>query len=198
MISPARRLPAAPILHVSVTAVRRAIDIDHRNMAMHFLSETNFFCILLPIIPYAADRHAWGQKVCFLVNTCAFYSAVASNQHALTPAIRQYIFCRCRPRPHHVLARFWTRGWSARHCHVCRWRRGGRGKYLVGTIHRYIIEYSLDKIILREKNIILLGVVIPSHIAEMVSEGSKCLFLQCEKRHSESFPATNKFKILLT
>ncbi len=38
-----------------------------------------------------------------------------------------------------------------RHCHVCRWRRGGSGKYLVGTIHRYIIEYSLDKIILREK-----------------------------------------------
>jgi len=94
------------------------------------------------------------KRYVFFVNTCAFYSAVASNQRALTPAICRYIFCRCRPRPHHVLAWFRTRGWSARHCHFCRWRRGGRGKYLVGTIHRYIIEYSLDKLILREKNII--------------------------------------------
>ena len=69
-----------------------------------FLCQTNFFFILLTIILCAADRCARGQKVCFLVNTCAFYSAVASNQHALTPSIRRYIFCRCLPRPHHVLA----------------------------------------------------------------------------------------------
>jgi hypothetical protein len=36
MISPARRLPAASILQVSVIAVRRAIDIDHQNTAMQF------------------------------------------------------------------------------------------------------------------------------------------------------------------
>ena len=36
MISPARRLPAASILKVSAIAVRRAIDIDHRNAAMQF------------------------------------------------------------------------------------------------------------------------------------------------------------------
>jgi hypothetical protein len=36
MISPARRLPAAPIEQVSAIAVRRTIDIDHRNTAMQF------------------------------------------------------------------------------------------------------------------------------------------------------------------
>jgi hypothetical protein len=36
MISPARRLPAASILQVSAIAVRRAIDLDHRNTAMQF------------------------------------------------------------------------------------------------------------------------------------------------------------------
>jgi len=36
MISPAHRLPAASILQVSAIAVRRVIDIDHRNTAMHF------------------------------------------------------------------------------------------------------------------------------------------------------------------
>ena len=36
MIPPARRLPAASILQVSAIAVRRAIDLDHRNTAMQF------------------------------------------------------------------------------------------------------------------------------------------------------------------
>jgi len=36
MISPARQLPAASILQVSAIAVRRAIDIDHRNTAKQF------------------------------------------------------------------------------------------------------------------------------------------------------------------
>jgi hypothetical protein len=53
----------------------------------------------------------------------------------------------------------------------------------------------LDKLILREKNIILC-VVVASHIADMVSEGSKCLFSQCEKRHFASFPANDKFELL--
>ena len=69
-----------------------------------FRRETNFFFILFTIILYAADRRARGQKVCFLVNTCALYLAIALNQRALTPAIRGYIFCQCCPRPHHVLA----------------------------------------------------------------------------------------------
>jgi hypothetical protein len=40
MISPARRrlpVPAASILQVSAIAIRRAIDIDHRNTAMQFI-----------------------------------------------------------------------------------------------------------------------------------------------------------------
>ena len=38
MISPARHLPADPILQVSAIVVRHAINLDHRNMAMHFFN----------------------------------------------------------------------------------------------------------------------------------------------------------------
>ena len=37
-----------------------------------FLSEANFFYILLTIIPYAGDRRAWGQKVCFFSDYLCF------------------------------------------------------------------------------------------------------------------------------
>ena len=40
MISPTRWLPAASILQVSAIAVRRMIDIDHRNTAMQFFYMT--------------------------------------------------------------------------------------------------------------------------------------------------------------
>jgi hypothetical protein len=50
MIS-ARQLPAASILQVSAIAVRRAIDINHRNTAMHFFFINKLFLfILLTII----------------------------------------------------------------------------------------------------------------------------------------------------
>jgi len=55
MIAPARRLPVASILQVSAIAIRRAIDIDHRNMAMQFfLHETN--CFFLFIAYYSLGR----------------------------------------------------------------------------------------------------------------------------------------------
>jgi hypothetical protein len=62
---------------------------------------------------YAADRRALGQKVCFFSEYLCFFFAIASNQRALTPPIRRYIFRRCRPSPHHVLAWFRTRGVGA-------------------------------------------------------------------------------------
>ena len=71
----------------------RCMSRDRARSPQHgdaiFRRETNFFFILFTIILYAADRRTRGQKVCFLVNTCAFYLAVASNQRALTPAIRR-------------------------------------------------------------------------------------------------------------
>jgi len=54
-----------------------------------------FFCMPL------TDAHE-DKRYVFLVNTCAFYLAVASNQRALTPAIRRYIFCRDPPSPRRV------------------------------------------------------------------------------------------------
>ncbi len=99
---------------ISIAATRRC----------NFLRETNVFFILLTIILYAADQRAWGQKVCFLVNTCAFYSSVARiNSH--WPQLSADIFFTDAAWG---LIMFWHdfgRG-GGRHCHGCRWRRGGR------------------------------------------------------------------------
>jgi len=72
MISLARRLPAASILQVSTIAVRRAIDIDHRNTAMQFfyMKRTVSFYF---IDYYSADRRALGQKVCFFSEYLCFF-----------------------------------------------------------------------------------------------------------------------------
>jgi len=89
---------------VSAIAVRCAIDIDHRNMAMQFFSikqTVSFYFIDYYSMPLTGAH--WDKRYVFLVNTC-FFLAIASNQRALTPAIRRYIFCRCRPSPHHVSA----------------------------------------------------------------------------------------------
>jgi hypothetical protein len=62
MISPARRLPAASILQVSAIAVRRAIDLDLRNMAMQFfyvrLTVSLFYCLLfcMPLTGVHGDK----------------------------------------------------------------------------------------------------------------------------------------------
>jgi len=72
MISPARRLPAASILQVSAIAVRRAIDIDHRNTAMQFFymkRTVSFYFINY----YSADRCALGQNVCFFSEYMCFF-----------------------------------------------------------------------------------------------------------------------------
>jgi hypothetical protein len=45
MISPACRLPAAPILQVSAIAVNCATNINHRNTAMQFFSVKLTFSI---------------------------------------------------------------------------------------------------------------------------------------------------------
>ena len=101
MISPARRLPAASILKVSAIAVCREIELDLRNTAMQFLDVkltfSLFYNLLLFCMPLT-DAHG-DKRYVFLVNTCVFYLAVASNQRALTPAIRRYIFCRDPPSP---------------------------------------------------------------------------------------------------
>ena len=95
MISPARRLPAASILQVSAIAVRRVIDIDHRNTAMQFFYMKLTVSLFYWLLFYATDQRALGQKVCFFSEYLCFFLAVASNLLALTPAIRQYIFPRC-------------------------------------------------------------------------------------------------------
>jgi hypothetical protein len=78
---------------VSAIAVRRAVDIDHRNTAMHIFYVKLTFPLLLLLLFFMPLTGVHGDKrYVFLVNTCAFYLSVASNQHALTPAIRRYIF----------------------------------------------------------------------------------------------------------
>ncbi len=125
MIS-ARRLPAASILQVSAIAVRRAIDIDHRNTAMQFflMKRTASFYFIDYYYRPLTGAH-WDKRYVFFSEYMCFFLAIASNQRALTRAIRRYIFRRCRP----VAIMFWHdfgRGEWGRHCHGCRWRRGGR------------------------------------------------------------------------
>ena len=76
---------------------------DLRNTAMQFLDVKltfSLFYLQLFCMPLT-DAHG-DKRYVFLVNTCAFYLAVASNQRALTPAIRRYIFCRDPPSPRRV------------------------------------------------------------------------------------------------
>jgi len=90
-----------------------------------FFNETNCFFLFYWLLLKAADRRALGQKVCFFSEYMCFFLAVASNQRALTPDIRRYIFRQCRP----VLIMFWYdfgRGEWGRHCHGWCWRWGGR------------------------------------------------------------------------
>jgi len=68
MISPARRLPAASILQVSAIAVRRAIDIDHRNTAMQFFTWIELFFLFYWLLFYRPLTGAPWDK-----NTCAFF-----------------------------------------------------------------------------------------------------------------------------
>ena len=132
MISPNRRLLAAQILQVSAIAIPCAIDINHRNTAMQFFHVKIIFSLFYCLLFYRPLTGMHGDKrYVSLVNTCAFFLAVASNQCALTPAIRRCIFCQCRLSPHHVLAWFRMRG-GKRHCQIV---IGGAeawyGKYLM-------------------------------------------------------------------
>ena len=124
MISPARRLPAAPILQVSAIAVCRAIDLDLRNTAIQFfyvkLSNSLFYCLLFYRLLTSVHRD---KRYVFFIKHLCFFSAVASNQRALTIAICRYNFCRCCLSSHSVLAWFRTGGGGGRRCcHGCRWR----------------------------------------------------------------------------
>ena len=109
---------------------------QHGNAFFYVKLTFPLFYLLLFCMPLTG---AHGDKrYVFLVNTCAFYSSVASNQRALTPAIRRYIICWCRSRPHHVLAWFWTKGGGgAIVMVVVGGTEVGCGKYLGSTIHRY-------------------------------------------------------------
>jgi hypothetical protein len=49
---PSRRLPAAPILQVSVIAVRSVINHDHCNTAMYFLLATLTFPVFILLLFY--------------------------------------------------------------------------------------------------------------------------------------------------
>ena len=67
MVPPSRRLPEAPILQVSVIAVRRTINHNHCNMAMYvfFNDDTNFSSIYFTAILFAAAQHAHWLQVSF-------------------------------------------------------------------------------------------------------------------------------------
>ena len=103
MIS-ARRLPAASILQVSAIAVRRAIDIDHRNTAMQFFlmkRTVSFYFIDYYYRPLTGVH--WDKRYVFLVNTCAFFGRCIESMRT-DPSYPTIYFLPVPPSPHHVLA----------------------------------------------------------------------------------------------
>jgi hypothetical protein len=58
MVPPSPRLPETPILQVSVIAVHRAINQDHRNLAVSFFDDTYFSFIYFTITLCAVTQCA--------------------------------------------------------------------------------------------------------------------------------------------
>jgi hypothetical protein len=58
MVAPSHRIPAAPILQVSAIAVHRAINHDHRNMAMSLFLTTLTFPLFILVLFYVQQLSA--------------------------------------------------------------------------------------------------------------------------------------------
>jgi hypothetical protein len=74
------------------TSCDRSGSLQHGDVT--FINKTNCSIIIFTIILQAAARHARGQKVSFISYYLCFFCATASEQHALTSAIRRYFICR--------------------------------------------------------------------------------------------------------
>jgi hypothetical protein len=98
-----RRLPAALIFEVSAIAIRRVINLNLQNKAMHFfVKQINslFFTVILQ----AADWHARGLKVWFFSEyLCCFFGRCFETMRT-DPSYPSLFFCQCRLSSHHVLA----------------------------------------------------------------------------------------------
>ena len=78
-------------------------DMNKMSVIGHFfLKKIQSVLLLLVQCVHLFSVHAY-KMFCFLVNMRVFLLFVASNQHTLTPAVRQYFFRQCHPSPHHVL-----------------------------------------------------------------------------------------------
>ncbi len=105
----------------------RSRSSQHDNVT--FIDKTKCTVILFTIILQAAAQCACGQKVSFICYYSCFFCATASEQHALTSAIRRYFICRYTPSNSHVSAWFLDEG-GGRHCHDV-FRRRGRLRFLL-------------------------------------------------------------------
>ena len=112
-------------LQVSAIAVRCAIDIDHRNIAMQFFyikQTVSFYLIDYYSMPLTGAH--WDKRYVFLVNTCAFFWPL-HRINAHWPQLSADIFFADAAR---VLIKFWHdfgQGEWGRHCHGCRWSEEG-------------------------------------------------------------------------
>ena len=111
MISPARRLPAASILQVSGIAVQPTIAHDLRNTAMQYFFMWNqlilYFIYYYSMCSGLARLRTKGESLEWLL-ALFLWPLRWNDAHWLQ--LCRYLFHRCRPSIHLVLAWFWMSG----------------------------------------------------------------------------------------
>ena len=90
------------------TLCNQSRSSQHGNIT--YIDKTYCSVILFTIILQAVAWRARGQKVSLISYYSCFFGATASEQRALTSAIRQYCICRYPTSTSNISAWFWTRG----------------------------------------------------------------------------------------
>ncbi len=103
------------------TLRNRSWSLQHGDITYN--DKTYCSVMLFTIILQAVTWCTCGQQVSFISYYSWFFGATASEQRALTSAIRQYFICQYLTNTSHISAWFWMRG-GGRHCHNVFMRRG--------------------------------------------------------------------------
>jgi hypothetical protein len=151
---------------------------DHRGYPVNVTLTVSFFHWLL--FCRLLNGELADKRYVFQVNICAFLLAVASNQCALIPAVRRYIFAYASP----VLVMFWHDFGQGGGAMVTMFPRGAWRGTILGTIALSLLNL-IKKKILCEKILCYCLIYCSRTIQKSRRQfrtGAKCLFSLSEKR----------------